>query len=307
MKKIISYSLYNARTKDVVGAVVNCFLAKEIYKGWICRFYVDDSVPTQIRQALESFPHVEVVDMPSEVISGMANEKMLWRFLPASDEDVEVMISRDADSWLSHREKVCVDAFLESDKGFHIIRDHCYHCQKIMGGVWGVKNGVVPEMSELIDMWKKSGQGYDQGFLASLVYPKVVDTLLVHQGEQYDIRGQRVYGYQLADDGVTRLFNAGVPEGYINDGSVPMPDYEPSLENVGISNDNGELVCNFSFAYANRLNEFRCAHCGKIHDTFIGGIIENIPENVLDHVKAYFAEKGIDGEGLNRTDGLFQG
>ncbi len=306
MKKVISYSLYNARTKDVVGAVVNCFLAKEIYKDWICRFYLDSTVPTPIRQALESFSHVEVVEMSAEVMN-RADERMLWRFLPASDDDVEVMISRDADSWLSHREKVCVDAFLNSDKGFHIIRDHCYHGQKIMGGVWGVKNGVVPNMDKLIDEWKNSGQSYDQGFLASLVYPTIVDNLMVHQGEQYDVRGQRVHGYQLADDGVTRLFNAGVSEGYINDGGVPMPHYEPSLENVAIANDAGEAVANFSFAYANRLNKFSCAHCRKTHDTFIGGIIDHNPENVLDYVKTYFAEKGIDGTGLNRTDGLFQG
>ena len=86
------------------------------------------------------------------------------RFLPASDDDVDIMISRDADSWLSHRERVCVDAFENNHPIFHIIRDHCYHSMKIMGGMWGCKKGTVENIEKMIKDWKESNQSYDQAF-----------------------------------------------------------------------------------------------------------------------------------------------
>ena len=298
MKKIISYSLYGNDPKYSVGMIVNAFLAKEIYDGWVCRVYYDDTAPYSAIEVLKTFDNVELVEMSSD-IAVKVNEKMLWRFLPASDDNVDIMISRDADSWLSHRERVCVDAFENSNKTFHIIRDHCYHGMKIMGGMWGCKKGTVENIEKMIKDWKESNQSYDQAFLAKNLYPENLETLMVHHGEQYDFRGRRVYGYQMTDDShTTRLYEVGIEEGYINDGGVMIPEYDPSLESVAIKDNNGNELTRFSFAYANRLNEFHCAHCGKVHDTFIGGIITNQPPNVIDFLRNYITEKGLSTEGL---------
>ena len=62
---------------------------------------------------------------------------MFWRFEPAGEEDVDVMISRDTDSRLNLREKFAVEEWLESDKGFHIMRDHPHHGYPVLGGMWG--------------------------------------------------------------------------------------------------------------------------------------------------------------------------
>src|ERR1700733_12034453 len=140
MKRIVSFSLYNDRRKDVVNAVINCVLAPSIYPGWTCRFYLDDTVPEEIVAALESFDHVELRWM--QRYTGAA--AMLWRFLAAGDEDVDAVIFRDADSWLSTREAVCVQAWLASGHDFHLIRDHCFHSQPMMGGLWGDRRGLLP-------------------------------------------------------------------------------------------------------------------------------------------------------------------
>ncbi len=260
MKKIISYSLYNQRPKDVLNAVINCFLAKEIYEGWVCRFYIDDTIPESIRKALETFDNVEIVEMPRHE----GSEAMLWRFLPASEEDVEVMISRDADSWLSFREYSCVEEFLKSDKQFHILRDHCYHSQKIMGGMWGVKNGFIKNMKELVDEFVKTNK-YDQGFLAEQIYSKALESSMIHLGDQYDNRGNKT-------------------NGYYDDGGTQIPDY--SLINRKIKN--------FPFEEAHALNSFHCAHCKKVHETFIGAILEKIPQQTLYYLKHYFQINKID-------------
>ena len=66
---------------------------------------------------------------------------MFWRFFPLDDPTVDVWLSRDADSRLSAREAGFVNQWLESEKSFHIIRDHRCHMHFIMGGIFGVNNG----------------------------------------------------------------------------------------------------------------------------------------------------------------------
>jgi hypothetical protein len=261
MKKIISYSLYNNRPKDVINAVINCFLISKIYPGWIARFYIDDTIPPCIEALLRTFSYVEVVAMPRH----KASEAMLWRFLPASEPEYDtVMISRDADSWVSVREKVCVDEWLASKKNFHIIRDHCYHSQKIMGGMWGVRNSILSKMNEEVETFCKNGT-YDQGFLADRIYPNITHDLITHYGNpQYNNQGQLI-------------------NGYFNDSCIPIPSYQ----------EWDEPVPGLSFREANKLNAFHCAHCNKTHDVLIGGITEHIPPTALEVVRQYAKEKGI--------------
>lgn len=261
MKKIISYSLYNNRPKDVINAIINCLLVPKIYPGWVARFYIDDSIPPCIEQLLRTFEYVEVVVMPRH----KGSEAMLWRFLPASEPEYDtVMISRDADSWISVREKVCVDQWLEGKKNFHIIRDHCYHSQKIMGGMWGVRNSILSKMNEEVEAFCKNGT-YDQGFLADRIYPNITHDLITHYGSpQYNNQGKLV-------------------NGYFNDSCVPIPAYQ----------EWDEPVPGLSFREANTLNAFHCAHCKKTHDVLIGGITEHIPPRALEVVRQYAREKGI--------------
>jgi hypothetical protein len=262
MKKIVSYSLYNNRPKDCINAIINCLLIPQIYPGWVARFYIDDTVPPSIEQLLRTFEHVEVVVMPHH----RGSEAMLWRFLPASEYDT-VMISRDADSWVSVREKVCVDQWLEGDRSFHIIRDHCYHSQKIMGGMWGVRNYMLPEMKDLVEEFCKTGT-YDQGFLAEKIYPNVTHNLLVHFGNpQYNNQGQLLVNGYFGEDGHR----------------APIPSYQ----------EWDEPVPGLSFREANSMNAFHCAHCRQTHPVLIGGITEHIPPRALEVVRNYAREKGI--------------
>jgi len=258
--KVISYSLYNDRPKDVLNAIINCFLAKEIYKDWVCRFYIDNTIPSFIKEALLTFDNVEVVEMERHTDSSA----MMWRFLPASDDSVDVMISRDADSWLSYREFICVEEFLKSDKKLHIIRDHCYHSQKIMGGMWGAKKGLINDIGSLINEYK-SKSCYDQGFLAECVYTKHLNESLIHLGDQYTNTGIKA-------------------NGYFSDGGVEIPNYS----HINKKNEQ------FDFEKVHDMNKFHCAHCNKSHETYIGAILDNIPNETLIFLKEYFIKHNIE-------------
>jgi len=188
-KKLISFSLWGDNPKYTTGAVKNAGLAAKIYPGWVCRFYCSRSVPVSAIEQLKRFNNVEIM----RVDERGDWRGLFWRFFPASEPDVKVMISRDADSRLSYREKAAVDEWLKSDKCFHIMRDHPCHSlpdskRTILGGMWGAKAGCVPEMADLINRYEKINQWQsDQKFLNTQIYPLIKDKAMVHD-EFFEIK-----------------------------------------------------------------------------------------------------------------------
>jgi hypothetical protein len=177
MKHVLSFSLWGDNPKYTVGAIRNAELARTIYDGWICRFYIGSSTPDHVVRELAAFSNVEIVQMdePGDW-SGM-----LWRFAPCSGSDVQAFVSRDTDSRLSRREKAAVDEWLDSKHGFHIMRDHPLHEAPILGGMWGCKRGVLSDMSDLIEGYSKGDfWQVDQNFLRNVVYPRVQFSAVVH-------------------------------------------------------------------------------------------------------------------------------
>tara|TARA_R100000234_G_scaffold39845_1_gene23807 strand:+ start:3294 stop:3959 length:666 start_codon:yes stop_codon:yes gene_type:complete len=176
--KLITFSLWGQDPKYLIGAIRNAELAKQIYPDWRCRFYVGQSVPSQIIIQLESFDNVEVIQRPE-----FGDWRgMFWRFLPASEEGVDVMISRDTDSRLNIREKAAVDEWLASDKKLHIMRDHPHHGYPILGGMWGAKKSAIENIEYLINNFaQEDAYGTDYKFFAELIFPKLEpDSVMIH-------------------------------------------------------------------------------------------------------------------------------
>ena len=176
MKKLISFSLWGNNPKYTIGAIKNAELANIIYPGWISRFYCSNTVSEDIIRRIKNIDNTEIFMMDE---SGW--EGMFWRFYPASEEDVEVMLSRDVDSRLNVREKHAVDEWIKSDKSFHIMRDHPWHGTQILGGMWGAKYPKLKEMKELIEKYTKGDfWQVDQNFLRDKIYPKIVNDCISH-------------------------------------------------------------------------------------------------------------------------------
>ena len=181
--KVISFCLWGQDPKYIHGAVKNAELAKEIYPGWKCRFYVASSVPSTIVSILSSYDHVEVIRRES----WGDWKSMFWRFEPASDPDVDVMISRDTDSRLSLREKAAVDEWINSDCGFHIMRDHPYHKFPVLGGMWGAKKGTCDNIKKLIEEFGGTDQyGTDYAFFVEKVLPTLKPEQIMTHDEFFD-------------------------------------------------------------------------------------------------------------------------
>ena len=195
--RLISYSLYGDAPLYCRGAVKNAELAKEVYPGWVLRFYCGPEVPADVRCRLRELDCQVVMQSHSAfgrriaappVLTGAAESPprfasrcgMFWRLLPAGDPALEYVLFRDCDSRLNVRERAAVDDYIASGKTCHVMRDHPAHTMRIMGGMWGIRGGVLP-METLLADWNYSGQwGDDQRFLARRVWPLVKDDLLCH-------------------------------------------------------------------------------------------------------------------------------
>ena len=181
--KVICFSLWGDKPEYTVGAVKNADLAARLFPDWTCVFYCFQSVPQDIIKELQNRQNV-VVRMVEGEYSSADSRGMFHRFLPADEEGVEYMMSRDTDSRLSERERLAVDEWLESGADLHVMRDHPYHGVPMLGGMWGVKGrklkGIATDMEEF---QPTSDKGQDQSFLWEWVWDKVKDgelTVCVH-------------------------------------------------------------------------------------------------------------------------------
>lgn len=184
-KNLMTYSLYGKETKYTLGALENAHLIKALFPEWTMRVYYDDSVPSDIVSKLRA-ADVELVDMTNSTV----RNRMSWRFLPWSETDDSVfrVCPRDSDSRLSLREKNALDAWSASDKSFHSMRDHPQHCSKswpLLGGTTCAIAGRVSHLSSSLSEFEKKHQGFmskgwDQTFLANIVWPIAKKSILVH-------------------------------------------------------------------------------------------------------------------------------
>jgi hypothetical protein len=181
MKRVICFCLWGSDPVYWNGALENARLAAELFPGWECRFYVAaEKTPAAGRACLEARPNTQVILREGR---GDATA-MLWRFECADDPDVEVFLSRDADSRLSGREKRAVEAWLASGKQYHVMRDHPYHCTAMLGGMWGCRSSGLGQIKGWLADWsaadREPRKGIDQAFLRERVWPLARKNCLLH-------------------------------------------------------------------------------------------------------------------------------
>lgn len=198
-RRIVSFSLYGDGEEYRLGAIANCDLVHEIYPGWTCRIFVSPAVPeTLIDRLAKTGAEIVVKEQKTP------DDGMLWRFLPAADEDLDAVIVRDIDSRLSMRERAAVDEWLASGKRLHIMRDHPGHRHLINGGMWGCRGRAVPDMADLIrDFSGTTGfdaYGADIGFLERHIYPRFRDDMHVHTSFDF-FDGETPHAFPLERQG----------------------------------------------------------------------------------------------------------
>lgn len=177
-KKVISFSLWGDDEEYNIGALENVAEAAEFYPDWICRFYVDRASP--VLGELRKLP-CEVVEKPIE----RSFRPGFWRFLAASDPEVQYVVCRDCDARVNAREAGAVAEWIASGKNVHLMHETDGHTKTYMlAGMWGIRGGVIRDMGALMADWftkkRQDNKGGDQAFLKEIIWPRVKGSVLCH-------------------------------------------------------------------------------------------------------------------------------
>lgn len=175
---VICFSLWGDNPTYTHGAIINATISPHMYPGWTCRFYIDNSVPEKIVKELKRLGSQIIMITDPKLLP----LKPLWRFLASDDVDVDRFLCRDADSRLNPQELIAVDEWVKSGKPFHIMRDHIYHMELMLAGMWGGVSRVLPNIQATLlksNQYQKH-RWSDQDFLAEFIWPLIKNNTLIH-------------------------------------------------------------------------------------------------------------------------------
>jgi len=177
---VIAYSLWGGSERYTRTAERNVRIAQDIYPGWSCRIYHDDTVPGDVLERLADLgAHLVAVAQRH-----VGKEGLMWRFMVADDPGVKRYLVRDADSLLTVRERVAVDDWLASGKPFHVIRDWYSHTDLMLAGLWDGTGGLLPGLTQRINAFFRADnvidRKIDQVFLGEVVWPSIRHACLTH-------------------------------------------------------------------------------------------------------------------------------
>ncbi len=191
LNKLITFTLWGDAKIYWYGASRNIELATKYYPDWTLRFYIDSKSNKELIESIQG-NNVEVILMEpnNDYVFSNQNHRfnhsgLFWRFLALKDPNVDIVLSRDCDSRFSQREVDAVNEWLDSDKDFHIMRDHPHHQVPILTGMWGARNKVLKNIGGYLSDWtqwphKGRYQAEDQDFLGQIIYPLIKDKSLEH-------------------------------------------------------------------------------------------------------------------------------
>lgn len=266
-QKIIAFSLFGNNPKYCETAYLNVLAQPAVYPGWVCRFYVDDSVPTSVKTRLLA-AGAQVVEISKHPMSHRLVQwyGTVWRFLALDDDSVERVIFRDADALISQRESSAVTDWISSGKKFHLMRDSGSHTELILAGMWGCVRGALPSMYDLLDQYLSAYTGSvrftDQFFLRENVWPYAKDDCL-HHDAFFDYPGSIPFPLPFSEEDwrVGGDVNTGFFEYSVSDTDTTM----------------------LSWALVDHQGQYYCEYSSPVHD---GRIKVSLPRTLLLRMQA---------------------
>ncbi len=180
-ENVISYCLWGNEQRYQVPLQENVRILSHLFPAWSIRIYYDTTVD-----------HHYVTDLGKRGVQlrqmilpqgQPAYRRLLWRFEVIRDPSVRRFLIRDADASFNVKERVAVDAWLRSDRYFHVMRDWHSHTDLILAGMWGGVGNILPSPTELFrasTSWRVENDHVDQDILSDTVWPAIRHSILIH-------------------------------------------------------------------------------------------------------------------------------
>ncbi|MDR0479584.1 MAG: tetratricopeptide repeat protein [Burkholderiaceae bacterium] len=179
-RNIIALLLFGRDCKYCEPAILNAQEQPNIYPHWVCRFYVDASVPENVINRLRA-SGAQIVQVEGTAAQWAGP---MWRWLALGNPQAHRILFRDADSVISSREAGAVEQWLASGKRFHMMRDWGSHTELILAGLWSAVAGSLPPFQDLMGRFMSepldSRRFADQHFLRQYVWPYARTSLMQH-------------------------------------------------------------------------------------------------------------------------------
>lgn len=178
---VIAYCLWGNDKRYQVPLLESVQIQPHLFPGWTMRLYHDATVDAGFLQTLAA----RGVQMrPMALPPGVpVHRKLLWRFDVVADPTVQRFLIRDADSLLTIKERVAVDAWLASYYHFHAMRDWYTHTDLLLAGMWGGVGNILPGPDTLMrhyTAWRVENDHVDQDVLSEAVWPTIRRSVLIH-------------------------------------------------------------------------------------------------------------------------------
>jgi hypothetical protein len=184
---VISFSLWGPAPFYSYGAMINLALCRTVYPGWICRFYVDATVPQPCVAYLRD-NGADVRRMEDEY-PGVG---LFQRFLVMNDRTVGRFLVRDCDARVSAAEADLVRRWIDGGYPFHVVRDHVLHNELMIGCLWAGRTDCGIDIVALMRRYFAAGPtakyGHDQRMLGLMLWPLIRSRCLVHD-KYYRLEG----------------------------------------------------------------------------------------------------------------------
>jgi len=181
MVHAFSFCLYGPpKSLYYQGLLENIQLIQQHFPDWVTYVYLGSDVSQSFEDTLRSYASVRIRR------TGLSNfDNRMFRYFAIDEDDVELMMVRDADSRIHERDRWAIHDFLnKSTYLVHAIRDHPEHSVPMLAGLWGIRKSAGLYMRKEYEDFKKTPKpcsyGEDQCFLTEKVYNVLFSNILVH-------------------------------------------------------------------------------------------------------------------------------
>lgn len=182
-----SFSLSGSKPQYTSGVQKNIDALDRLFPGCTMLVYC----PDDIEQYVSDKRSIIVERVPVEPSKDLACH--LWRIQAVCRREFTHVCVRDIDSIVSDREAAAVRQWLDSDFGYHCMRDHHWHTMHgdvknpIQGGLWGAMPSRVPDRFEYLLTWwlarkRPFARSADCWFLNRFIRPLMLRDGLEHDG-----------------------------------------------------------------------------------------------------------------------------